>query len=93
MLLIVKGEILMLDQDETISLLNSGQYRDPNFFRSLLTGLSIACPLEKKPHDCLLREKRALSFDAKVEWVESLSDKMVMDLYSSHHMCFHSKKP
>jgi len=82
----------MLDQDETISLLNGEQYRDPIFFRSLLTGLSIACPLEKKPHDCLLLEKRSLSFDAKVEWVESLTDQMVMDLYSGHHMCFHGKK-
>ena len=67
------------------------QYRDPDFLRAMLIGLTIGCPLNKSLDHCLLQFDRSISFDEKVTWAESLTDKKIVELYSLHHQCFHSK--
>lgn len=67
------------------------QDKDPDFLRAMLIGLSIACPLNKNLDQCLLRLDRALSFEEKIAWAESLSDNDINQLYSVHHQCFHTR--
>lgn len=81
----------MADLEEKSQLFDGAQCGETEFFRTLLIGLSIDCPLEKKLDKCLWQDKRSLSFDSKVDWAQSLTDKTVLDLYAFHHKCFHSK--
>ncbi len=67
------------------------QYRDPEFLRAMLIGLTIDCPLDRNFDQCPLRLDRSTSFDEKIAWAESLTGREIMDLYAVHHQCFQSK--
>jgi hypothetical protein len=62
--------------------------RDPDFFRAVLVGLAVGCPLDRSADACQLSCVRSGSFDAKIAWVESLNDLEALKLYSIHHDCF-----
>jgi hypothetical protein len=66
------------------------QYRNPEFLRTMLVGLAMDCPLDKDLCQCSLRFERVLSFDEKVDWARSLTNKEIVNLYSIHRQCFHS---
>jgi len=82
----------MVAAENKISLSEWAPSRDIDFYRTLLVGLSVDCPMDKKPDHCFLKKERVLSFDEKVNWAQSLNDNKVMDLYMLHHKCLHSLK-
>ncbi|MDT8421926.1 MAG: hypothetical protein RQ754_15980 [Desulfuromonadales bacterium] len=80
-----KGQMVA---SEKIILLNEwAPSRDIDFYRTLLVGLSVDCPMDKAADNCFLQNERSLSFDEKVNWAQSLSDSEIMDLYMLHHKC------
>jgi len=65
--------------------------RDTDFFRAMLVGLTIDCPIGKSVGQCVLRADRSLPFEARVAWVKSLTDEAVRDLYGLHRNCFYAE--
>jgi hypothetical protein len=74
------------------SLVASSLRSDPDFFRALLVGLAVGCPLDKSSDLCHLKCDRSGSFDDKIAWVESLNDAETLELYSIHHCCFSTQQ-
>jgi hypothetical protein len=62
----------------------------PEFARTTLIGLTIECPRDHALEICPLREKRELPFMDKFEWVKSLSDDKLFNMYSDHLECLKS---
>jgi hypothetical protein len=59
--------------------------------RSKLVSLVIECQMGGNPDDCPLYAKRSLSFAERVEWIKSLPDADIHDIYAAHRACLESK--
>jgi len=62
--------------------------RDPGFYRAMLVGLAVGCPLDNRSDGCQLKCTRRGSIDDKIAWVESLDESEILALYTLHHDCF-----
>lgn len=59
----------------------------PEFARTTLVGLTIACPRGEESADCPLYKMRQRTFSEKIEWVKSLSDTELSAAYGAHCAC------
>ena len=47
----------------------------------------IRCPLEITPEDCPLKEIRKMPMEERVIWIESKSDREIVELFQHHVKC------
>lgn len=59
--------------------------------RFALYGRVLRCPLGGNPSDCPLHDLRRLPVEKRIAWLESLTDKEVIDLYQQHNACLECK--
>lgn len=58
---------------------------------TILVALSIECPQGGNPESCQLHEFRKKPFSEKKEWIGTLTDDEVMDLFENHLECIDTK--
>jgi hypothetical protein len=58
--------------------------------RAKVVSLLIECPVEGNLDECPLHEKRSMSFYDKFEWLKSLPDDVLQNIYVSHCNCLKS---
>ena len=63
----------------------------PESTRTIVVGLIIRCPRDTEIESCPLPIERQLSFAEKYNWVKSLSDNDILDVFSSHCECLKNK--
>ena len=54
-------------------------------------GRILRCPLGGNPEDCPLHEVRQRSLEDRLTWLESKTDKEVLELYTYHINCLERK--
>jgi hypothetical protein len=59
----------------------------PNLVRDILTGLAIGCPRGIESADCLIIKTRQSSHSEKSNWIKSLTDDEILDIFSAHCDC------
>jgi hypothetical protein len=64
----------------------------PEYFKVMLMGLIIECPLGGNPKDCQLYERRNLPINQNVQWVKSLSNIELKKTYLAHCECLEKKE-
>ena len=66
---------------------------DADLVRALLIGLVRECPMGGNPQDCQIHSlRKTLNMEARVAWVEGLSDRECRQLYYSHLDCLRAKE-
>lgn len=63
----------------------------PNSARARLVNLVIGCPRNDYSEACQLYTKRSLSLVKKHEWIMSLPDNELVDIYAKHCECLKIK--
>ncbi len=77
---------------EVMSCLKHDKFlNNPNFVRSMLYGLLLACPLGGNPEDCQGHDLRELPLAERISWLESRSDAERKALYLQHLECLECK--
>ena len=61
--------------------------KSPDYARTLLQALSVACPTGTADQQCPLSAIRSKPQEQKNKWVESLSDQEISALFSYHYKC------
>ena len=59
--------------------------------RAKVVSLIIQCPIDDNPTDCQIHEKRSLSFSEKFEWLKSLPETELQNMYLTHCECLKAK--
>jgi hypothetical protein len=61
---------------------------NPRVVKAFLCGILFKCPSSKKPEDCQFHEIRKLPLKQRIKWLNSLSQKKLLDIYTRHKKCF-----
>ena len=62
------------------------------FARTMLTGLSVCCPLGEVSLQCPLKDVRALPHREKVNWLNAKNDAEIEEIYSHHYACLKERE-
>ena len=65
--------------------------KSPESARAILVGLTVECPQGAKLETCPLLKKRQASFLERFNWVKSLADDEILDVFSAHCDCLKTK--
>jgi hypothetical protein len=60
--------------------------------RLAMHGRLLRCPIGDNPEDCPLHEIRKRPVEERLAWLESKTNKQVVELYQQHKECLNTKK-
>jgi hypothetical protein len=60
--------------------------------RLAMHGRLLRCPIGDNPEDCPLHEIRKRPVEERLAWLESKTNKQVVELYQQHKDCLNTKK-
>ena len=61
--------------------------KNTDFAKVMLKALSVGCPNGQSHEHCQLFDIRSWTQQARIDWVNSLSDEQVSAIYAGHYEC------